>query len=238
MISDKMTIAVDSAPIAANPMLSAFSSVRVIVGCEYSQVIMSAFLEAGYDAWSCDLLPCEGQYPERHIQGDLLKVLKERKFDLGIFHPPCTFISWAATKYWHDKGRVFKRLKALDFFARLWESDLKYICIENPMGCADSIVAKHSQIIHPYYWGDEHLKKTCLWLKNLPKLEHRKQDDLFESRTHIEKPNPIYIDKSGKKRYFTDAISGSNNGGHKRSKSFSGIANAMVNQWSAVFNCR
>jgi len=107
------------------------------------------------------------------------------------------------------------------------------------MGCADAIITKHSQIIHPYYFGDEHLKKTCLWLKNLPLLEHRKQDDLFDERTHIDKPEPIYIDKSGKKRYFTDAISGTNKGGHKRSKSFTGIATAMVEQWgSVVLNCR
>lgn len=199
---------------------------------------MSAFLEAGFDAYSCDILPCEGDYPERHIQGDLLEVINDG-WDLLIAHPPCTYISYAATAYWNRPGRVFKRLEALNFFARIWESDVKHICIENPMGCADAIVAKHSQIIHPYYFGDEHLKKTCLWLKNLPLLEHRKQDDLFGERTHIDKPEPIYIDKSGKKRYFTDAISGRNKGGHKRSKSFPGIASAMADQWSRVLlNCR
>lgn len=222
----------------ANTMLPAVHSVRVLVGCEYSQVIMSAFLEAGFDAYSCDILPCEGDYPERHIQGDLLEVINDG-WDLLIAHPPCTYISYAATAYWNRPGRVFKRLEALNFFARIWESDVKHICIENPMGCADAIVAKHSQIIHPYYFGDEHLKKTCLWLKNLPLLEHRKQDDLFGERTHIDKPEPIYIDKSGKKRYFTDAISGRNKGGHKRSKSFPGIASAMADQWSRVLlNCR
>lgn len=222
----------------AKPLLPAVHSVRVLVGCEYSQVIMSAFLEAGFDAYSCDILPCEGDYPERHIQGDLLEIINDG-WDLLIAHPPCTYISYAATAYWNRPGRVFKRLEALNFFARIWESDVKHICIENPMGCADAIVAKHSQIIHPYYFGDEHLKKTCLWLKNLPLLEHRKQDDLFGERTHIDKPEPIYIDKSGKKRYFTDAISGTNKGGHKRSKSFPGIASAMVDQWGGVvLNCR
>lgn len=222
----------------ANTMLPAVHSVRVLVGCEYSQVIMSAFLEAGFDAYSCDILPCEGYYPERHIQGDLLEVMNDN-WDLLIAHPPCTYISYAATAYWNRPGRVFKRLEALKFFARIWESDVKHICIENPMSCADAIVAKHSQIIHPYYFGDEHLKKTCLWLKNLPLLEHRKQDDLFGERTHIDKPEPIYIDKSGKKRYFTEAISGTNKGGHKRSKSFPGIASAMVDQWGGVvLNCR
>lgn len=222
----------------ANTMLPSVHSVRVLVGCEYSQVIMSAFFEAGFDAYSCDVLPCEGDYSGRHIQGDLLEVIND-SWDLLIAHPPCKYISYAATAYWNRQGRVFKRLKALHFFARIWESDVKHICIENPMGCADAIITKHSQIIHPYYFGDQNLKKTCLWLKNLPLLEHREQDDLFSERTHISKPEPIYIDKSGKKRYFTDAISGRNKAGHKRSKSFPGIASAMVEQWgSVVLNCR
>ena len=78
------------------------------------------------------------------------------------------------------------------------------------------------------------MKRTCLWLKNLPKLVHYEQDNLFNRKTHTDKPEPVYVDKYGKKRYFTDAISGINNGGHKRSKSFPGIANAMVNQWSQL----
>ena len=144
-----------------------------------------------------------------------------------------------ARKYWNDKGRVFKRLKALEFFAQMLEADVPHICIENPVGCADAVIRKPDQIIHPYYFGDGDLKRTCFWLKNLPKLEHRKHDDLFNSKTHTEKPEPIYVDKSGKKRYFTDAISGTNKGGHKRSKSFPGIASAMVDQWSRVLlNCR
>jgi len=207
------------------------SYTRIIVGCEYSQVIMSAFFKAGFDAWSCDLLPCEGEFPERHIQGDILKVLNEQRFDLGIFHPPCQFISWSGSGHWNDKGRVFKRLKALEFFAQLWESDIKHICIENPVGCANVVIANYHQVIHPYFFGEPHMKKTCLWLKNLPKLQHIQTTDLFELKTHTEKPQPIYVDKSGQKRYFTDSISGIKNGGHLRSKSFSGIANAMVQQW-------
>lgn len=211
------------------------SKIKVLVGCEYSQVIMSAFLEAGADAWSCDMLPCEGNYPERHIQGDLLEVLNTN-WDLAIIHPPCTFISYAATRYWNQPGRAKKRLDALEFFRKCWEAPIEHICIENPLGCADVIIGKHTQIVHPYYFGDSHLKRTCLWLKNLPKLMHQPEDDLFFSKTHVEKPEPIYIDKSGQKRYFTDAISGSRNGGHKRSKSFPGIAKAMVEQWLPVIH--
>ncbi len=235
---DIQMIGIPSSGGIANALLPAVHSVRVLVGCEYSQVIMSAFLKAGFDAYSCDLLPCEGQYPERHIEGNLLNVINDG-WDLAILHPPCTYISYAATKYWNDKGRVFKRLQALEFFAKCLEADVKHIAVENPVGCADAVIRKPDQIIHPYYFGDSDLKRTCLWLKNLPKLEHRKNDDLFSSKTHTKKPEPIYVDKSGKKRYFTDAISGTNKGGHKRSKSFAGIASAMVEQWGGVvLNCR
>lgn len=212
------------------------AKIKVLIGCEYSQVIASEFIKAGVDAYSCDILPCEGEFPERHIQDDLFNVLSH-EWDLAIMHPPCTYISYAATKYWNEPGRIEKRLSALNFFRKCWESNIQHICIENPLGIADAVITKHTQIIHPYYFGDSHMKKTCLWLKNLPQLQHRKQKTLFdENVTHCETPKPIYIDKSGKKRYFTDAISGNNNGGHKRSKSFPGIAKAMVDQWLPLIN--
>lgn len=208
-------------------------NIRVLVACEYSGCVRDAFAAKGFVAWSCDFL--ESETPGNHYTGSVLDILDDG-WDLLIAHPPCTYISYAATKYWNEKGRVFKRLKALELFAQLLEADIQHICIENPLGCADAVIRKHDQIIHPYYFGDEHLKRTCLWLKNLPKLEHRKQDDLFGIKTHTANPDPIYVDKSGKKRYFTDAISGTNKGGHKRSKSFPGIASAMAEQWSKYIN--
>lgn len=233
--SDIQMIGIPSSGGIANAMLPAVHSVRVLVACEYSDTVRDAFAAKGFDAWSCDLL--ESETPGNHYKGNVLDIINDG-WDLMIAHPPCTYISYAATKYWNDKGRVFKRLKALEFFAQLLEADIPHICIENPVGCANAVIRKPDQIIHPYYFGDSDLKRTCLWLKNLPKLQHRKQDDLFSSRTHTEKPEPIYVDKSGKKRYFTDAIRGTNQGGHKRSKSFPGIASAMADQWSKVLlNC-
>lgn len=202
---------------------------RVLVACEYTGLVRDAFNSLGHDATSCDLLPTERA--GKHYQGNVLDIINDG-WDLLIGHPPCTYISYAATKYWNQPGRVFKRLKALEFFATLLEAPIPHIAIENPLGCADAIIRKPDQIIHPYFFGDAEMKRTCLWLKNLPKLVHIEQDNLFTDRTHTEKPQPIYIDKSGKKRYFTDAISGTQNGGHKRSASFPGIANAMATQWS------
>lgn len=201
---------------------------RVLVACEYSGIIRSAFTDAGCEAYSADLLDTE--IPGNHYKGDVRDILNDG-WDLLIAHPPCTYISFASKAYWNEKGRVFKRLKALRFFAELLESNIKHICIENPMGCADSVIRKHDQIIHPYYFGDSEMKRTCLWLKNLPKLVHVKSATLFEDKTYTEKPKPVYMDKSGKNRYFTDSICGKANGGHKRSKSFAGIAKAMADQW-------
>lgn len=213
---------------------------KVLVACEYSGTIRDAFAALGHEAWSCDLLPTDNPGP--HLIGDARFFLgpcqanNYKSWDLLIAHPPCTYLSYAATAYWNQPGRALKRLEAAKLFIDFWNSPIDYICIENPLGIMDAILEKHHQIINPYYFGDADQKRTCLWLKNLPKLVHVKQNDLFADKTHTEKPEPIYIDKSGKKRYFTDAISGTNRGGHKRSKSFSGIAYAMAEQWGGLID--
>jgi len=151
-----------------------------------------------------------------------------------IAHQPCTYLSYAGTAHWNKPGRLQKRLQALEFFAALWECGIKKICLENPKGCASPVIAKYSQEIQPYYFGNQHLKTTWLWLKNLPPLTYSFTDNLFNERTATEKPEPIYTDKSGKKRYFTDATGGYHGEGNstlKRSKTFPGIARAMAEQW-------
>lgn len=204
---------------------------KVLIACEESQVITKAFRIFGHEAYSCDLQHCSGKFPEWHIKGDVLNSLNVG-WDLMIGHPPCTYLSYAGTSNWNDAGRLDKRLKALEFFAKLWLAPIEKICLENPKGCASPTIAKYSQEIQPYYFGDSDLKTTWLWLKGLPKLKWNKIDTLFEKASSVEKPEPIYVDKiSGKKRYFTDAISGNNNGGFHRSKSFESIANAMAEQW-------
>ena len=200
------------------------------MACEYSGIVREAFAAKGHDAWSCDILPTEiGGKDAKHFQMDVREILGYH-WDLMIGHPPCTYISYAATKYWYQPGRAKKRLEALDFFLYLWEAPIHRICLENPVGCANEMIEKYTQIVHPYYFGDSDMKRTCLWLKNLPPLIHSPVEDLFGSvKTHVAKPEPIYIDKTDrkKKRYFTDAQSSA----HKRSKSFPGIAQAMADQW-------
>ncbi len=203
---------------------------RVLVACEYSGTVRDAFVAKGHDAISCDLLPTEVLGP--HIQGNVLDVVRGG-FDLLIGHPPCTYLSYAGTAWWNRSGRCKKRLDALDFFRQLWEAPIEKICLENPKGCASPTIAKFSQEIQPYYFGNCDMKTTWLWLKNLPLLVHNKDDTLFETKTHTTKPEPYSIDDTErkKKRYFTDGPSGGEERWKTRSRTFQGIANAMAEQW-------
>ena len=198
---------------------------RVLVACEFSGIVREAFARKGHDAWSCDLLPTE--IPGKHIQGDVLEILDDG-WDLMIGHPPCTYLSYVGTRHWNDAGRIAKRLEALEFFRRLWEAPIYRICLENPKGCASPTIAKYSQEIQPYYFGDNAIKTTWLWLKHLPPLTHSNADTLFDAKSHVNKPKPIYYLKTnGKPIHWVEA----NHGGKSRSIFWPGIANAMAEQW-------
>ena len=198
---------------------------KVLVACEFSGRVREAFRARGHDAWSCDLLPTEIE--GNHLQENVLQVINGG-WDLMIGHPPCTYISYAGTRHWNVKGRCFKRLEALEFFRKLWEAPIEKICLENPKGCASPTIAKYSQEIQPFWFGDREIKTTWLWLKNLPPLLHFEEDTFWEQKSHTKKPEPFSIGKSGKKRYFTE---GKVRNPHLRSKTFQGIADAMADQW-------
>lgn len=204
---------------------------RVLIACEESQEVCKAFRELGHEAFSCDILPCSGGHPEWHIQDAVLKHLDDG-WDLMIAHPPCTYLSYAGTGSWNNPGRLKKRLEALDFFAKLWNADINKICIENPMGCASPTIAKYSQIIQPYQFGDEESKRTCLWLKNLPILIH----------TKIVKPKIYGYYKRGRNKgmpiYGNSYLEFSEDRGKLRSKTFPGIAKAMATQWNKVMEVK
>lgn len=207
---------------------------KVLIACEISGIVRDAFAERGHDAWSCDLLPTE--QPGNHIQCDALNRLDDG-WDMMIAHPPCTYLSYAGNRWWDERGRCQLRLKALDFFSQLWEAPIGKICIENPRGCASPTVAKYSQVINPYYFGDKASKPTWLWLKNLSPLVHVKYDTLFEKKTHTTKGEFIgHIDKNNKvkktSKWYSDSFSLPPEERMKlRSKTFQGIADAMAEQW-------
>jgi len=210
---------------------------NILIGCEESQTVTAAFRALGHNAYSCDLKPAKIN-PDWHFQGDIFDVI-DMGWDLAIFHPPCTYLSFAGNG-WFDiekygdnaVERYANRREAMDFFMRLALCDIPSIAIENPRGYPCSNYRKPDQIIHPWYFGDEDKKATCLWLKNLPRLTYCLQDNLFEAKTATKEPAPIYIDKSGEKRYFTDSFSPGPLRQEYRSKTFPGIANAMADQWT------
>jgi len=204
---------------------------KILIACEESQVVCAAFRKLGHDAFSCDIQECSGGHPEWHIEGDALNEAYSGKYEMMIGHPPCTYISYAGTRHWNNPGRLALRLEALQFFADLWNAPIDKICLENPKGCASPTIAKYSQSIQPYYFGDSEMKTTWLWIKNLPLLIHSETEDLFFEKTHVAKPEPHSILSSGKKTYFCD---GKTRSAKVRSKTFQGIADAMADQWGSL----
>lgn len=202
---------------------------RVLIACERSGVVREAFASRGHDAWSCDLLPTE--QPGQHIQGDVLAHLFGG-WDLLIAHPPCQYLSRAGTPWLHRQpGRREKREQAMQFFMSLWNAPIDLVCLENPVGYAWQAFRPPDQVIDPWMFGDAHRKRTCLWLRGLPALVT--EPDLFTpcSTHRLRPPEPLYVDSSGRPRYFTDSLPSSS---PRRSIMFRGIAAAMAEQWSVV----
>lgn len=205
---------------------------RVLVACEYSGRVRDAFIAKGHVALSCDLLATERNGP--HYQGNVLDVLYE-EWDLIIAHPPCTYLTRAGIRWLsHDSScmtkeqRMVEVLKARDFFMLFYNHSCAKICVENPIPHRVAMLPTYSQVIEPWYFGETERKKTCLWLKGLSRL-----NGLIEVANNPDqfRPGPTFIDKSGKKRYFTDCQANSKDRWMVRSRTFQGIANAMAEQW-------
>lgn len=149
---------------------------NVLVACEFSAVVRDAFRKRGHSAWSCDLLPCEGN-PLYHIQGDVRVALLEGRptdgapWDMMIAHPPCTYLC-SSGLHWNKRvpERQQKTEEALAFVSLLLNADIPKIALENPTGCISSRIRKPDQRIQPWQFGHNASKGTCLWLKNLPLL--------------------------------------------------------------------
>lgn len=221
---------------------------KLIIGCEESQAVTIAFREKGIEAFSCDIKPCTGPFPQWHITDDIFHVIKNENWDGGIFFPPCTYLTitgnrWFNIEIYGDNARerYEKRLDAAMFFMRLYNSPIKRKAIENPIGFVNNFLPP-TQIIQPFFFGDEFQKTTCLWLQNLPPLVHYKETDLFNNSTHVNKGDFVeWTDKKGKKKrmakWFNDLRHlDKENRSEQRSKTFPGIANAMAEQWSIFFN--
>ena len=196
---------------------------KILIGCEYSARVRDAFRKRGHDAWSCDLLECEGD-SNYHIQGDIRDELQPNRWDMLIAFPDCTFLC-SSGMHWTTRGLRDPQLteKALAFFELLLYSPIPKKCLENPVGIVSSRIRKPDQIIQPYEFGEDASKKTCLWLQNLPPL----------LATKFIPPRII----NGKPRWGNQLDSGQNKLGpsdnrwKERARTYQGVADAMAEWW-------
>lgn len=146
-------------------------SMKILVGCEYSGIVSEAFAAKGHQVTSCDLHhPGENVLCRKHYINDVFKVASLDHYDLAIFFPPCTFLCRASFAHINSPGRRQSQEKAIDFVRRLYALPIERIAIENPIGVLSSAWRPPSQIIFPWYYGDNYSKDICLWLKRLPRL--------------------------------------------------------------------
>jgi site-specific DNA-cytosine methylase len=214
---------------------------RILIACEESDEVRSRFEKYGFDAWSCDLQPNRNTNA-KHYQGNVFDIINDG-WDAMIAFPPCTHLAVSGAAWFEQKRKDGRQQEGINFFMAMVNAPIKYIAIENPVGIMSKIYKPPTQIIQPYYFGDEAQKTTCLWLKNLPPLYHNAYPNLFDSSvTHVGKGEFYnYIDKNGRqKRQAMWFAAAKGFGGHKaakdvskvRSKTFPGIAQAMADQWS------
>jgi hypothetical protein len=209
---------------------------RILVACEESQAVTKELRKLGHEAFSCDLLPCSGGHSEWHYQQDVFEVI-EKGWDMMIAHPPCTFLAVSGARWLYNKDgsknedRWNSQAEALDFVQRLMDAPIDKIAIENPISVISSQIRKPEQIVQPWMFGDKAQKSTCLWLKNLPKLE---PTNIVEKGEFIEFISKKGVKKKQPKWYF-DALKQAKTPEERRtlrSKTFKGIAEAMAKQWT------
>lgn len=225
---------------------------NVLIACEESQRVCTAFREKGHNAFSCDITEPSGGHPEWHIRGDVLKYLNptffesdlsygigfttmdglghfvQGKWDMIIAHPPCTYMSKAGARFMYpiagiiDEERLAKALEAKEFFLKIWNADCHRICIENPTPLKVVGLPPPSQIIEPYCFGEPYSKRTLLWEKNLPPLIPTK---ILRDYVPYMPSNTggLARGKGGSRGVARDAKTAS--------KTFKGVAEAMAEQW-------
>lgn len=203
---------------------------RVLVACEESQAVCKAFRELGHEAYSCDIQECSGGHPEWHIRADARELLK-LKWDLIIAHPPCTYLSKAGGNRLRINGeiqqpRFEKGIAAAKFFMEFVNADCPRIVVENPIPLKIFGLPQYSQIVQPFMFGDPWMKTTCLWLKGVPLL----------MATDIVVPTGKWVNSTDHRKVkANDEWQTSGKKYQKeRSKTFSGIARAMAEQWGGA----
>ena len=186
---------------------------NILIACEFSGVVRDAFIKKGHNAISCDLL--KSDTPGPHIKGNILEEIN-KEWDMIIAHPPCTYLCAASNGNIHKPhlNVLENRKTAFNFFMEFVNCVCKKVAIENPIGYVNSHYRKPDQIIQPWMFGHGYRKDVCLWLKNLPKIK------------------PTKIIKGPYKRFNPHSSKRNPNGRSLKSITYTGIAQAMANQWT------
>lgn len=209
---------------------------KILVGCEESQAVCIELRKLGHIAISCDLKKSSGGHPEWHFKGDVFEAIKAGyltlengetifidKWDLGIFFPDCTYLTVSANKWYKDQperksgtlvgeARREARREAIKFFMDLYNCEIEHVSIENPIGVMSSLFRKPDCVLQPWMFGHGETKATCLWLKNLPKINPTNIVDGRYQRIHL---LPKTKDRA-----------------ELRSKTYPGIASALAIQFT------
>lgn len=203
---------------------------RILIGCEFSGVVRDAFIRAGHDAWSCDLLPTEAPGP--HHQGDIREVL-DAGWDLGIFHPPCTYLANSANGSLYKTesktpgvlvgpARWAALIDSAVFFRSLLDAPIPRIAVENPImnGHARKIIGTGpTQTVQPWMFGHTEIKATGLWLRGLPPLVITEDVRAATMALPYAERGRVHHASPGPDRWKV------------RSVTYAGIAQAMADQW-------
>lgn len=226
---------------------------KILVACEESQRVCSAFRERGHEAYSCDLIGCSGGHPEWHIQDDVLPLLNgnctfitcdkiehilNQKWDMIIAFPPCTHLATSGARHFEKKREDGRQREGIEFFCQFLEANCDKIIIENPVGIISGkyinqyfpdlckkykLPRKPTQIIEPWQFGDNFTKKTCLWEFGVAPLVPKIKEKPLNCPSYA---NITLLNEKG------ETISWNSDASKKlRSKTFYGIAQAMAEQW-------
>jgi len=205
---------------------------KVLVACERSQVVTTAFREHGHEAFSCDIEEAYGGHPEWHIQAEAVEVVFDPVWELIIAHPPCRHLCVSGARYWREKQADLLQQCAIDFFMMFTQLPCNKVAIENPVGIMSKVWRKPDQYIQPWQFGHYESKKTGLWLKNLPLI----------TPTNVLLPRgfrrgargnllPLWDNQT---RSGQNKLPPSDKRAQLRAETYKGIADAMAIQWGGV----
>ena len=227
---------------------------RILVACEESQAVCSAFRVKGHEAYSCDIIECSGGHPEWHIKQDVIPLLNgncyfmtcdgrehyvKGQWDMIIAFPPCTHLAVSGAAWFEKKREDGRQREGIEFFCKFLTADCDRIAIENPVGIISGdyipthfpdlaerhgLPKKPTQVIQPWMFGDAFEKKTCLWIKGLT---------ILNSTNKVEPPKRrVFESGRSMPEWYAEAWHLSKEERAKlRSKTFPGIAKAMAEQW-------